>query len=233
MTKIMTIKAAEGGADSRMLCCLFARSYMETAKRLGWVTRLRAGDPGCPDGQREIAIIVAGEGTDALENEAGGHRIQRVPPTEKSGRTHTSTITVSVTPNPWPHSFTMDDKDVAVSWYSGTGAGGQHRNKNMCCCRVTHIPTGTTRIGTDSRSRKTNLTLAMAELKKAVSEKKRRKIDMEIGETMRKQAGSGMRGDKVRTYRQKDDTAKDHRTGTTIPMSKALSGYMDLFWPKK
>ena len=33
-------------------------------------------------------------------HEAGGHRWQRVPPTEKRGRVHTSTVTVAVLEEP-------------------------------------------------------------------------------------------------------------------------------------
>ena len=36
----------------------------------------------------------------AFSKEAGGHRWQRVPPTERKGRVHTSTITVAVLPEP-------------------------------------------------------------------------------------------------------------------------------------
>ena len=36
----------------------------------------------------------------AFRDEAGGHRWQRVPPSEKRGRVHTSTITVAVLPEP-------------------------------------------------------------------------------------------------------------------------------------
>jgi peptide chain release factor 1 len=35
-----------------------------------------------------------------LKYEAGVHRVQRVPATEKSGRIHTSTVTVAVLPQP-------------------------------------------------------------------------------------------------------------------------------------
>ena len=38
-----------------------------------------------------------GEGAaDLFKNEAGGHRWQRIPPTEKRGRVQTSTVTVAV-----------------------------------------------------------------------------------------------------------------------------------------
>lgn len=44
-----------------------------------------------------ISFQVVGEKAyDKFEQESGGHRWQRVPPTETKGRYHTSTITVAV-----------------------------------------------------------------------------------------------------------------------------------------
>src|SRR5688572_14092893 len=78
-----------------------------------------------------LAVLqVSGKGSElAFENESGGHRWQRVPPTEKSGRRHTSTVTVAVfavfeeAARTWP--------DDEISWWAtrGTGAGGQAKNK--------------------------------------------------------------------------------------------------------
>src|SRR5687768_9355475 len=80
-----------------------------------------------------------------LENEAGGHRIQEVSPTEKRGRVHTSTITVAIL----DHDATTNDiyskradDDFKIEWFSGTGKGGQHRNRHMNSCRLIHLPTG-------------------------------------------------------------------------------------------
>lgn len=42
--------------------------------------------------------------------------------------------------------------------------------------------------------------------------------------TRREQVGSGMRGDKVRTYRTQDDRVTDHRTGKTWKLSKWSKG---------
>lgn len=44
------------------------------------------------------------------------------------------------------------------------------------------------------------------------------------------QVGSGMRGDKIRTYRFQDDSVKDHQTGKSAKCSKVLAGYFDLMW---
>jgi len=47
-------------------------------------------------------------------------------------------------------------KDFKIDWFSGTGAGGQHRNKHQNCCRITHIETGLRAQGTEARERISN-----------------------------------------------------------------------------
>lgn len=50
----------------------------------------------------------------------------------------------------------LTSKDFKLEWFSGQGAGGQHRNKHQNCCRITHIESGITVTGTSSRSRVDN-----------------------------------------------------------------------------
>lgn len=50
----------------------------------------------------------------------------------------------------------LTKKDFKIEWYSGTGKGGQHRNKHQNCCRITHIATGIKAQGSNSRDRVTN-----------------------------------------------------------------------------
>ena len=50
----------------------------------------------------------------------------------------------------------LTDKDFNIEWYSGSGAGGQHRNKHQNCCRITHKESNITSIGTSNRSREAN-----------------------------------------------------------------------------
>jgi protein subunit release factor A len=46
----------------------------------------------------------------------------------------------------------------------------------------------------------------------------------------RQQIGSGMRGDKRRTYRFQDDTVVDHITGKSMQASKAMKGMISMLW---
>lgn len=168
-----------------------------------------------------------------MDNESGGHRIQRVPPTEKRGRVHTSTVTVSVlNPNvvSVDENYTkISDEYFRVEWFSGTGAGGQHRNKKQNSCRVIHIPTGLveTRQG---RTREANLKDAKDALLATLSRSSRNFINGKLSDIAKDQRGSGMRGDKMRTYRFQDDHVVDHNSGKTAKATKVMKGNFQLLW---
>lgn len=46
----------------------------------------------------------------------------------------------------------------------------------------------------------------------------------------RVQVGSGERGDKVRTYRFRDDLVKDHNTGREATCTTVMNGRFDKLW---
>lgn len=167
-----------------------------------------------------------------LEAETGGHRIQAVSPTEKRGRIHTSTVMVAILDKNIGTSELYNrrsESDFHIEFFSGTGKGGQHRNRHMCSCRIVHIPTGITKIS-QTRSRVNSQKNAMDEILKSLDNLAFCEYTNKIGHTRKNQLGSGMRGDKSRTYREQDDTVLDHRTGKSGQMSKILKGYFDLLW---
>lgn len=57
----------------------------------------------------------------------------------------------------------LNKKDFKIEWYSGTGPGGQNRNKNQNCCRITHIESGLSSISTE-KERMVNLKKAFLSL---------------------------------------------------------------------
>jgi peptide chain release factor 1 len=177
-----------------------------------------------------LHLEITGPDLSALDNEAGGHRIQRVPPTERKGRVHTSTVTVAVIDRDAEiGSATINQRDLKIEWYSGTGAGGQHRNKTQNSCRITHLPTGTV-AKSESRSRQNSQNEAMAEIQRRVDEMTQRQYNKDIATDRRQQVGSGMRGDKIRTYRFQDDVVQDHITGQKSSVKRVLNGNFDLLW---
>jgi len=62
----------------------------------------------------------------------------------------------------------MNRNDVEMSLFSGTGAGGQNRNKCQKCVRLLHIPTGIMVIGQRQRSLEDNKRQAFAELERRI-----------------------------------------------------------------
>lgn len=62
----------------------------------------------------------------------------------------------------------LTKNDFRVEWFSGQGAGGQHRNKHQNCCRIIHIETGLKAQGTEARDRVTNQRNAFNRLAKLV-----------------------------------------------------------------
>lgn len=154
--------------------------------------------------------------------EAGGHRFQRVPPTERRGRVHTSTVTVAVFPSE-REGPRFDLADVRFEWFSGTGAGGQHRNKHQNSCRAFHTPTGLS-AKAECRSRQNSEAVALAELERRVRAHLGGDLLDQEAVDRRQQVGSGMRGDKVRTYRLQDDMVTDHRTERRTTWRKVERG---------
>ena len=122
-----------------------------------------------------------------------------------------------------------NDEDFRIEWFSGTGKGGQHRNKHQNSCRMIHIPTGLVQTA-QTRSRQSSLLQA----KKAILEELNNRvynIHQETLKTLRTgQVGSGQRGDKIRTYRFQDNIVKDHMTEKTAPCDKVMAGNFDLLW---
>ncbi len=62
----------------------------------------------------------------------------------------------------------LTKKDFKLEWYSGSGAGGQHRNMHKNCCRITHLESGLTVNGTETKSRVSNQRTAFNKLAKMV-----------------------------------------------------------------
>lgn len=180
-------------------------------------------------GHFSVTLEIEGPNLQNLTQEAGGHRLQRIPPTERSGRVHTSTVTVAVLDPAELQSITIPESELKVEWYSGSGAGGQHRNKHQNSCRLTHIPTGII-CTAQTRSRESSYRDALVALVSRVQELSTTAYSSARSKLKQTQVGSGQRGDKIRTIRFQDDQATDHRTDKRIKASAYMRGNMDQLW---
>jgi peptide chain release factor 1 len=184
-------------------------------------------------GYNIICLTVSGKNVERLRNEVGGHRIQRIPPNERRGRVHTSTVTVAVT----DHSVSdvdspytcRSERDFRIEWFSGSGAGGQHRNRHFCCARLVHLPTGLKQ-ERQGRSREANYRDAMAALIAMLDDRLRSGSKAVEDDVRRQQIGSGMRGDQRGTYRFQDDVVTGHVTGKSMQASKVMKGGISSLW---
>ncbi len=161
-----------------------------------------------------------------FRHEPGGHRWQRIPPTEKRGRVHTSTITVAVLDAPRRELLHIDPGDLDESFTRGSGKGGQHRNKTDTCVMLVHRPTGM-RVRVDGgRSQATNPETALAQLRRKLEAQARERGKRSRNAARSGQVGSGMRGDKVRTVALQRDSVTDHRTGRSMRAKQYLRGQL-------
>ena len=63
--------------------------------------------------------------------------------------------------------FSVTKNDLEIDWFSGTGCGGQYRNKHQNCCRIRHKDSGAIATGQSQRDRVSNLKEAMENLTKS------------------------------------------------------------------
>jgi peptide chain release factor 1 len=167
--------------------------------------------------ERRPGLVIAhvtGRGARALfEGEAGGHRYQRVPPTEKRGRVQSSTITVAILDEPEQHELVIREEDLKWSMCRASGKGGQHLQKTDSALQLLHLPTGIRVRSEGERSQRQNRTVALLMVRDRLGKIQRDLAAEARAAARRGQIGSGMRGDKRRTVRVQDDTVHDHVTG--------------------
>ncbi|MEZ6185837.1 MAG: peptide chain release factor-like protein [Planctomycetota bacterium] len=220
-TLLVEIRAGEGGNDAKLLVEQQLTIYTRYAKRKGLELELVDVQPGA------ATVRVRGRGAaEAFAREAGGHRWQRVPPTERRGRVHSSTVTVAVLREPRPHEVRLDPADLKFERYRASGPGGQHRNTTDSAVRVTHLPTGL-QATAETKSQHRNRELALAVLRARVQAEQERTQRVQRDHARKTQVGTGMRADKVRTVAEQRGRVENHLNGRRIALRSYLRGDLD------
>lgn len=226
---ICEIRAGTGGDEAALFAGTLFRMYSMYAERKHWkIDILNENETGL-GGYKEISFMVTGKGVySRLKFESGGHRVQRVPDTESSGRIHTSAATVAVLPVVEDVEIEINPSDIKMDVYRASGAGGQHVNKTSSAVRLTHIPTGIIAECQTERSQLQNREYAMKLLRSRLYEKERAERDAKLANERKTQVGSGDRSEKVRTYNYPQGRITDHRIGMSIyQMDDFLNGNLD------
>ena len=237
MPCLLEVRPGAGGSEAALFAGDLLRMYQAFCKRRGLHTKLLKLDEAAFGNDSEISeavLEIDREGAyDMLRCEAGVHRVQRVPATEKQGRTHTSAVSIIVLPS-FPEKgeeemgeanfddpesdYYINPKDVRTDVMRANGAGGQHVNTTDSAVRLTHIPTNTVVNMQDSRSQQQNRKKAWQILRARLAQARReareeKKAALRISVVGISKMG---RGDKIRTYNWSQQRVTDHRSGITL-----------------
>ncbi|MEK7558762.1 MAG: PCRF domain-containing protein [Patescibacteria group bacterium] len=212
---IIEVKGAAGGDEAKIWGEELIRMYIKFAE----VNNFKVEQVD------ESAIKLSGENAFGFfKYEAGVHRVQRTPATEKRGRVHTSTAVVSVLPQLEDIDLHINPGDIEFEAFRAGGHGGQNVNKVSTAVRIKHVPSGIVVTCRTERSQGQNRENAMGMLRAKLWElevEKQNKIASELKST---QVGKGMRAEKIRTYNFPQDRLTDHRINKSW---HNLEGIMD------
>jgi peptide chain release factor 1 len=223
---MLEIRAGTGGDEAALFAGQLFRMYSKFAERQGWRLEVMSSSDTGVGGLKEVIATIEGRGVySRLKYESGGHRVQRVPATEASGRIHTSTATVAVLPEAEEVDIQINDKDLRVDTFCSSGPGGQSVNTTYSAVRLTHIPTGVVVSQQDEKSQVKNRAKAMKVLRSRLYEMELRKQQEAIAKDRKSQVGTGERSEKIRTYNFPQSRITDHRVNfTTHRLAEVLNG---------
>jgi len=122
------------------------------------------------------------------------------------------------------------DKDFKYSFFSGTGKGGQHRNRHQNCVRAIHVPTGITETCQSHRERHRNIGEARTALILRLRNENEARERNRRNEKAKSQTGRGESGDKIKTYVFKHDLCRNHVTGKSATTTQILNGELWRLW---
>ena len=123
--------------------------------------------------------------------------------------------------------FILSKSELKIIYTKDSGPGGQHRNKTESCVVMTHISTGI-KVKEAGKDQHKNKREAYRKIKIKVNHFYRTGKIEEEAEERREQIGTGLRGDKRRTYRVKDDVVIDHIAGKQCSFKKFMRGNIEL-----
>jgi peptide chain release factor 1 len=217
-TIYLETRGATGGDEAKIWASELYRMYFRYAAKRGWKT-----DP-IDDNTLKITGLRA---FDALKNESGVHRVQRIPTTERHGRIHTSTATVAVLPEIKETEIKINPADIEMQFFHASSQGGQNVQKVSTAVRLIHKPSGIVVSAQRERFQEQNRRIALDLLRAKLFERQEEeKLKTVAG--YRSVIGRGMRAEKIRTYNFPQDRLTDHRLKKSFGnLQSILDGSLD------
>ncbi|CAH4031325.1 unnamed protein product [Pieris brassicae] len=219
---VLEVTAGAGGQESMLFAKELFEMYQSYAEFKEWEVDIASIEKSDIGGIRKASMLMKGFGVpELMKMEAGVHRVQRIPITEKGGRIHTSTVSVAILPQATEMELDIPAKDIIVETKRASGAGGQHVNTTDSAVRLIHTPTGTTVECQEGRSQIKNKEIAMEKLRALLLQKQIEEQSSRINSERKAQVGSSNRNEKIRTYNYPQDRVTEHREGgVNIPSLK-------------
>lgn len=75
----------------------------------------------------------------------------------------------------WTRELLELEKSCSITPYKSSGPGGQKKNKTESAVRAVHLPTGITRIATESRSQSANRLRALDRIRETLAARNRKR----------------------------------------------------------
>ena len=209
---VLEVRAGVGGEEASLFAEELAAMYLRYAESRGWKSKPLDESRWSMGGYKEAQFEIKGSDVfRTLQFETGVHRVQRVPATEKQGRTHTSTASVAILPLYKRTKIEINPADIEIETSRAGGAGGQNVNKVETAVRLIHRPTGIDVRSQAERSQLANRERAMALLMGKLQQMKDEEEDRARAADRKQQVGTGDRSEKIRTYNFPQDRVTDHR----------------------